>query len=230
MASLTCADCGAGVGKADVICRRCGSSLLEDGSVLEAPDGQDAPPGQNPPPAGQDGARSTGTSLPPQVAGPERCPNCDADIPDPRNLVCVQCLTELKPPNSGSASAGTPGRGDSDADRYATVHERDGARLEMSFAFGTVELLVGEELRLGRDATDNRLTGLRNLNNVSRLHATVGLSPDGAWVRDENSTNGTFVNGRPVRAGTVEKLPEDAELRLASNVRARVRLRGAAHA
>ena len=37
MARLKCAECGASVGRADVVCRRCGRSLLEDGSVVEVP-------------------------------------------------------------------------------------------------------------------------------------------------------------------------------------------------
>jgi pSer/pThr/pTyr-binding forkhead associated (FHA) protein len=82
---------------------------------------------------------------------------------------------------------------------------------------------------LGREAADTRLAALRSMDNVSRTHATIGLSSDGAWVRDESSTNGTFVNGRRVAAGAVVRLPEGAELRLASNVRATVRLRRPDH-
>src|SRR3954453_23132520 len=38
---------------------------------------------------------------------------------------------------------------------------------------------------------------------LSRLHATVYRDGDRIWVTDENSTNGTFVNGQPVSgAGT----------------------------
>ena len=40
-------------------------------------------------------------------------------------------------------------------------------------------------------------------DGLSRLHATVYREGDRVWVVDENSTNGTFVNGEPVRgAGT----------------------------
>ena len=37
MVRLKCAECGASVGRADVVCRRCGSSLLQDGAVVEVP-------------------------------------------------------------------------------------------------------------------------------------------------------------------------------------------------
>ena len=109
-------------------------------------------------------------------------------------------------------------------DPYATTYERSGPRLQLSFHFGVVELEVGQEMMLGRDAPDRRLAPLHDMNNVSRQHATIGLSTRGAWVRDEHSTNGTYVNGSPVVAGETVDLAEGAELRLASNVRADVRL------
>ena len=38
-------------------------------------------------------------------------------------------------------------------------------------------------------------------DGLSRLHATVYRESDRLWVVDENSTNGTFVNGEPVAPG-----------------------------
>jgi len=43
MVRLKCADCGAGVSKADVFCRSCGSSLLEEDALIAAPDAEAAP-------------------------------------------------------------------------------------------------------------------------------------------------------------------------------------------
>ena len=34
-------------------------------------------------------------------------------------------------------------------------------------------------------------------NSLSRLHATVYRDGDRIWIVDENSANGTFVNGQP---------------------------------
>jgi len=49
------------------------------------------------------------------------------------------------------------------------------------------------------DDVDHRI----NDDGLSRLHATVYREGDNVWVVDENSTNGTFVNGEPARsAGT----------------------------
>src|SRR5436309_2894168 len=36
-------------------------------------------------------------------------------------------------------------------------------------------------------------------DGLSRLHATVYREGDRVWIVDENSTNGTFVNGEPTR-------------------------------
>ena len=138
-------------------------------------------------------------------------------------------MTELRPaapqlPNLPRLATRAPPAAEGD-NPYATVYERGGARLVVSFDFGHVELSVGQEVMIGRDATDQQLARLDDMMNVSRRHATIGLAPHGAWVRDENSTNGTFVNGRPVEAGETADLAEGAELRLASDVRATVRFR-----
>ena len=131
-------------------------------------------------------------------------------------------MEELKPAAPATAPPASP-RPDG-MDPYATTYERSGQRLQLSFHFGVVELEVGQEMMLGRDAPDQRLAPLHDMNNVSRQHATIGLSTRGGWVRDEHSTNGTYVNGSPVAAGEMVDLAEGAELRLASNVRAGVRL------
>ena len=217
MARLKCAECGTGVSKADVVCRRCGMSLLEDGSVIEVPAAEDAPAEQARPTLRQPAA-------PPPGDNAEQCPQCGADIPDPRSIVCVVCMAKLSP-HPGPRAGGQP----RDNGPYATAYEPNDAQLVVTFDFGAIQLTVGQEMLLGREAADTRLAALRSMDNVSRTHATIGLSSDGAWVRDESSTNGTFVNGRRVAAGAVVRLPEGAELRLASNVRATVRLRRPDH-
>ncbi len=61
--------------------------------------------------------------------------------------------------------------------------------------------------------------------DVSRRHATVTVDDAGrATVRDEHSTNGTFVNGDRVLPGTAVTLSDGDELRLAARVTARVQL------
>lgn len=54
----------------------------------------------------------------------------------------------------------------------------------------------------GRGDADYRLDD----GGLSRVHATVYRDGDRVWVVDENSTNGSFVNGEPVRgSGTILK-------------------------
>ncbi|MEL7449595.1 MAG: AAA family ATPase [Pseudomonadota bacterium] len=63
--------------------------------------------------------------------------------------------------------------------------------------------LVGEvpldsrRLMVGRDV-DNEITVISEF--VSRHHAQILVQDDGVWVKDLNSTNGTFVNGKRIRS------------------------------
>ncbi len=214
MARLICADpaCGVAVSRADPVCWNCGTSLLEDGATVEAPaDPVQAPADTVQVPVPEASQRSAASSA---GGTADRCPTCGADVPDPRHLVCLECMTELHP--------GTPGA--EGRDPYATAREHSDTKLTVTFTFGAIELSVGQEVLLGRDASDRRLTSLHDKDNVSRRHATIGLTPRGAWIRDEKSTNGTFVDGRRVAAGEAAELAGGEELRLASDVRATVRL------
>lgn len=58
----------------------------------------------------------------------------------------------------------------------------------------TIEL--SDTARVGR-GTEN-LIRLDADTTVSSRHATLASRPDGLWVEDEGSTNGTFVNGARV--------------------------------
>jgi len=62
-------------------------------------------------------------------------------------------------------------------------------------------------------------------DDVSRRHATVTVDDTGrATVRDERSTNGTFVNGDRVLPGATVTLSDGDSLRLAAKATARVHL------
>jgi FHA domain len=244
MARLTCARCTADVNQADLFCDACGANLLKDGATVEVQETSSpaaSTPATEPPALVQPTSGSAVPTVPPvpqpgrplvsspslrpasgagAELGPAQCPHCGAEVA-PGSLVCIECLREISPtaPSPSPPSAGAA------PDPYATQREPGGSRLVVSFAFGRIELSVGEEALIGRDTTERQLGALDGMMNVSRRHATVGLTPRGAWVRDENSANGTFVNGQPVRVGETVDLPEGAELRLASNVRATVRYR-----
>lgn len=58
-------------------------------------------------------------------------------------------------------------------------------------------------LTIGRDRTsDYRVT----TTQISRVHARLFNRPDGLYIEDANSTNGTFINTKRIPAMTVQKL------------------------
>lgn len=61
-----------------------------------------------------------------------------------------------------------------------------------------IELSENSQISFGRSSeADHRLAD----DGLSRLHSTVYREGDNIWVIDENSTNGTFVNGEKVQSG-----------------------------
>jgi pSer/pThr/pTyr-binding forkhead associated (FHA) protein len=102
-----------------------------------------------------------------------------------------------------------------------------GGTLLLEFPGGRVTVPPGDSIVLGRDpAISDCARVFQRFENVSRLHATLRVEPGGAaWVRDEGSTNGTFVNGVPAVTGEAISLHDGDLLRLAADVAARVRLR-----
>ncbi len=62
-------------------------------------------------------------------------------------------------------------------------------------------------LTIGREA-DVNVSRLKGSRYVSRVHATFVKGEDGWYVKDEGSSNGTFVNSVKVEPGTPRKLGE----------------------
>ncbi|GAB3430831.1 FHA domain-containing protein [Actinophytocola sediminis] len=122
------------------------------------------------------------------------CPTCGAAVPNPANLVCVDCLAPL---------AGTP---------------------RLRFPGREIDIPSPGSVLLGRDPEQSPVAEyFAAHDNVSRRHASVGVSTDGGvWVRDEYSANGTFVNDRQVPGGQTVPLTPGDQLRLASDLVARV--------
>ncbi|MGH9901261.1 MAG: FHA domain-containing protein, partial [Pyrinomonadaceae bacterium] len=60
---------------------------------------------------------------------------------------------------------------------------------------------------IGRKS-DNTIS-LEGDTNVSKYHAVIELRPDGFWLSDLGSSNGTFVNDAPVKS---ERRLEDGDL------------------
>jgi hypothetical protein len=126
------------------------------------------------------------------------CPNCGAEIPDPGDVICTECQEPL------------PGTGR----RISTVV------LRISFPTGNVDVPAGTSLLLGRDPAESLVAAaFARFDNVSRRHATIQVDDSGhASIRDENSTNGTFVNDDRVLAGSDVRLVDGDRVRLAADV------------
>lgn len=85
-----------------------------------------------------------------------------------------------------------------------------------------VEVAAGYSIRLGRDPQlCPAVTFLAEHDNLSRIHARVGVDADGAaWITDEGSTNGTYVRGyrlatndrAPLRPGDTFRLAADVHV------------------
>src|SRR5690242_9036498 len=145
----------------------------------------------------RDGA--TASSLAPAV-----CPHCAAAIPDRSLLACPACNRRL-PRSSGPISP---------------------VVLRLSFPTGNVDVPAGTSLVLGRDPGESLVAAaFAPYENVSRRHATVTVSDTGtASIRDEHSTNGTFVNGDRVMPGSEVRIGDGDKVRLAADVTAEVSL------
>ncbi len=77
---------------------------------------------------------------------------------------------------------------------------------------GIFTLLAGQELRAGRDAAQCGI--VLNEPRVSAVHATLKLDGGQLWVRDENSNNGTLVNGNRIAPGVWSPVPQGSIVRL----------------
>jgi hypothetical protein len=154
------------------------------------------------------------------------CPNCAAEV-KPDDLICFTCGANLP----------RPGARDDDAPAPATVMQEylrpdqrsrsiSAAVLRLAFPTGNVEVPAGTSLLLGRDPAESLVAAaFAQYENVSRRHATVTVDDDGhASIRDEHSTNGTFVNGDRVLPGIAVRLADGDVVRLAADVAADVLL------
>jgi pSer/pThr/pTyr-binding forkhead associated (FHA) protein len=71
-----------------------------------------------------------------------------------------------------------------------------------------ISRISGEDLTIGRDASKAKIA--INDESISRLHATIWTENGDIWLADENSTNGTYVNGerisRPVKIHKTDEI------------------------
>lgn len=179
------------------------------------------------------------------------CPRCDATNA-PGALICVDCGSNLSRPRfdpeptraepaAGSApprpvpaevagrdcpDCGTVNAADAVACQHCLRLLAAGTELALVFdAGGEVSVPPGAVLVLGRDPVQSPVADRFAMDNVSRKHATVGSAADGtAWVRDEHSTNGTFVNDHRIPNGARTSIADGDKVRLGSTPSMVVRL------
>jgi hypothetical protein len=132
------------------------------------------------------------------------CPNCGTRAADPADLICAHCRQPL-PQTQAHISP---------------------VVLRLTFPTGNVDVPAGTSLLLGRDPQESLVAAaFASFENVSRRHATVSVDDSGhATVRDEHSTNGTWVNEDRVLPGVDVRLADGDNLRLAADITAQVSL------
>jgi len=151
------------------------------------------------------------------------CPVCAAEV-KPEDLICFTCGANLprRRPDEDPPAAATV------MQEYLRPQQATGsistAVLRLTFPTGNVDIPAGTSLLLGRDPAESLVAAaFSEFENVSRRHATVTVDDAGhATIRDEHSTNGTFVNGDRVLPGTTVRLADGDTLRLGGDATAEV--------
>lgn len=194
---------------APVTCPACGSPVSGDDLICftcgtNLP--RQNPPEEDvtPPTVMQEYVRREGGAALPQAPG--TCPACGRAVPDRSLASCPTCGRSLAP----AAGPISP------------------VVLRLTFPTGNVDVPAGTSLVLGRDPGESLVAAaFAPYENVSRRHATVTVTDAGeATIRDEHSTNGTYVNGDRVLPGIAVRLADGDVVRLAADVTAEVSLPG----
>jgi len=163
------------------------------------------------------------------------CPGCAATVSHD-DLICFTCGTNL--PRRGPVEEETTPPTVMQEYLRPSDAAPGGAKpatgpispvvLRLSFPAGNVDVPAGTSLVLGRDPSESLVAAaFANYENVSRRHATITVSDTGhATIRDEYSTNGTYVNDDRVLPGTDVRIGDGDRVRLAADVTAKVSLPG----
>ena len=127
------------------------------------------------------------------------CPRCGTSVSDAADVVCNTCGEPLP---TGRRRRISP------------------VVMRITFPTGNVDIPAGTSVLLGRDPAESLVAAaFAHFDNVSRRHATVLVDDSGhASIRDENSTNGTFVNDDRVLPGAEVRLVDGDRVRLAADV------------
>jgi pSer/pThr/pTyr-binding forkhead associated (FHA) protein len=153
------------------------------------------------------------------------CPDCSAHV-GPTDLICFTCGANL-PRARVSDEVPVPITVAQKAVSKGNMNHRiSSAVLRISFPAGNVEVPAGTSVLLGRDPAESLVAAaFDGCDNVSRRHALITVDDAGhATIRDENSTNGTFVNGDRLLPGVDVRLVDGDTIRLAADVTGAVAL------
>src|ERR1700678_302065 len=149
------------------------------------------------------------------------CPNCGIGV-QPEDLNCFRCGANL--PHAPYPDDDIPSPtvsqqyirpGDSGSRRRPSL-----VLLRIAFPTGNVDVPAGTSVILGRDPAQSLVAAaFAQYDNVSPPAATIMVDDSGrATIRDEGSTNGTFVNGDRVLPGAEARLVDGDRIRLAADV------------
>jgi len=154
------------------------------------------------------------------------CPACAAEV-RPDDLICFTCGANLPRTQFGDEDSPLPVTvmQETIGPNRATSRISDTV-LRISFPAGNVEVPAGTSVLLGRDPAESLVAAaFQGCENVSRRHAMITVDDAGhASIRDENSTNGTFVNGDRLLPGIDVRLVDGDTIRLAADVTGEVGL------
>lgn len=154
------------------------------------------------------------------------CPACATQI-GPTDLICFTCGANLPKVRLAQDEDSLPVT----VAQKAMPPERmrrsiSSTVLQISFPAGNVEVPAGTSILLGRDPAESLVAAaFDRCENVSRRHAMIMVDDAGrATIRDEGSTNGTFVNGDRLLSGIDVRLVDGDTVRLAADVTGKVTL------
>ena len=147
------------------------------------------------------------------------CPDCATEV-GTADLICFTCGANLP----RIASADDPPLPITIAQKAVSADKAgrriSSAVLRITFPAGNVEVPAGTSVLLGRDPAESLVAAaFEQCENVSRRHASITVDDGGhATIRDENSTNGTFVNNDRLLPGTEVRLVDGDTVRLGADI------------
>lgn len=128
-------------------------------------------------------------------------------------MQCPHCGNDLWGDAIESSGAGT-----GSSSHTPTESGGDQDTLIVSVAGRTITVQPGESIAIGRH-DDYPLAPIFDAHeNISRIHATIRFDGDAVFVTDNDSTNGTFVNGTKIAKDVEYEVLPGHTVRFAADV------------